>query len=51
MPLFEAQPRFIFESPAGKAEPFRHVRRQSRAARFFPEVESGQLSDPLRLIR
>jgi hypothetical protein len=27
---FEAQPRIIFESPNGKAEPFRNVRRQSR---------------------
>src|SRR5206468_7914753 len=35
MPPFQAQPRIIFESPTGKAEPFRDVRRQSRAPRFI----------------
>jgi hypothetical protein len=44
MPPFEAQPRIIFESLNGKAEPFRHVRRQSRAPRFFRDPSHKMLA-------
>jgi hypothetical protein len=40
MPPFEAQPRIIFESPTGKAEPFRHVRRHGRASQENRKVVS-----------
>jgi hypothetical protein len=49
MPPFEAQPRIIFESPTGKAEPFRHVRRQSRSLRAGYDVSRSSLMPVGRL--
>jgi hypothetical protein len=47
MPPFEAQPRIIFESPTGKAEPFLDVRRQSRASRFFRDPSTKPVASSL----
>jgi hypothetical protein len=44
MPPFEAQPRIINQSLTGKAESFRHVRRQSRAPRFFRDPSHDMLT-------
>ena len=50
-PPFEAQPRIIYGSPAGKAKPFRHVRRQGRAEVFDPRRQTSDAGSQLSASR